>query len=583
MNNLSNWMINSRETINQIELKKLALPGTHNSGSYRITENSQYSSDFPEQLKQIQDKLSKPFIAGWSKTQEKTIFEQLSDGIRYFDLRVDINEYDNNKFYLTHAMFSLPLDCVLKEIKDFVNQPYHDKEIIILDLQKTNRASASEVCQYIINRLDENKFIPNTLNGNSKINEFWEIDRQIILLCDIIGNNINIWLRNENLFSPYNEDQFHDTDSSFNYIKEQYPNRKEKQLFVLQGICTPDIKTYLTSFVSPESPEIQKKKEELPFEIEELERKKEEYQSKLDNLEYYIPSDWDDYFKFGALLASTIATLETKKAELLLLKNTTAPGDLSVYAKNINKAVDKSLFTAWNKNTLNIVMIDYYNSTDIIEDILQNHIGTPNYIQETNDDIPGFKNNFDYDHQSGYLFLSLDNWRNVRGFSAAIPHFEFNMQYLSFTVLGNESARCIDVKYRDIGLKRNVCYYNGNNKSNTPGEAIRLTHRWAIANGYTTGFPNFQANNDVMGVIGLYGELVELRDVNYKEIGLNNTADYYDKNVGNAIRLTHEWAIKNGFETGFPNFEGWNENMGVVIIKKRPLITAPRLYLKSAS
>src|SRR3990167_3056746 len=71
---------------------QLIIPGTHDSGTYAISANSNYALTRDDPLPQWYEKISNWFpaifsgiAAGWAKTQPDTILQQLNAGIRYLD------------------------------------------------------------------------------------------------------------------------------------------------------------------------------------------------------------------------------------------------------------------------------------------------------------------------------------------------------------------------------------------------------------------------------------------------------------------------------------------------------------------
>ena len=166
----SAWMDRIAPVIENQKLNYIALPGTHDSGTYNINGNSAFADDGnPHPCKQyvsntgddiehwLKDKLGdrlggktyndvvKPLVndvyndcndiqADWSRSQTKGIYDQLNDGIRYIDLRV---LQDNGAFYVIHSLVSINIDTALKDIKRFYSNPDNNKEILILDINHT--------------------------------------------------------------------------------------------------------------------------------------------------------------------------------------------------------------------------------------------------------------------------------------------------------------------------------------------------------------------------------------------------------------------------------------------------------------
>jgi len=149
------WMSSLSDdlTINQINI-----PGTHDSGTYDIgmlggTASLRYgysAANFILQtIKLIESSVRQ--IAG--QTQDLSIKEQLESGIRYFDVRLDINN-DNNYLKLVHG----PLSCMNGETNtylyliDIINSCTaflrdHNKETIIIHLKNENNVEDKKIAE----------------------------------------------------------------------------------------------------------------------------------------------------------------------------------------------------------------------------------------------------------------------------------------------------------------------------------------------------------------------------------------------------------------------------------------------------
>ncbi|KAG8003488.1 PI-PLC X domain-containing protein 1 [Nibea albiflora] len=104
------WMSALPEELWDIPLTNLAIPGSHDAMSYCLDINSPLvpsESDFFRLLDGLFYCFTRPTIFKWATTQDKTIEEQLSMGIRYFDLRVAHKPKDpSNNLYFTHVIYT---------------------------------------------------------------------------------------------------------------------------------------------------------------------------------------------------------------------------------------------------------------------------------------------------------------------------------------------------------------------------------------------------------------------------------------------------------------------------------------------
>ncbi len=125
--NHPNWMgdlLASRPNFGNLKINQVMLPGTHDSGTFRI--GSDQASDHT------------------ARTQSLSFAQQLELGVRYFDLRVKLK---NSAYYPYHGSWTSDSDLCrkgdnpddpnnklqFKQMRDFLKQ--HPKEIIILKFQ----------------------------------------------------------------------------------------------------------------------------------------------------------------------------------------------------------------------------------------------------------------------------------------------------------------------------------------------------------------------------------------------------------------------------------------------------------------
>lgn len=89
----SSWMHDMRAYVANVPMVDLTIPGSHDAGSFAITDESPVAPDgipYMESISRLPlvGHLAKQVAARWSIAQGRTILEQLRSGIRYLDLRV---------------------------------------------------------------------------------------------------------------------------------------------------------------------------------------------------------------------------------------------------------------------------------------------------------------------------------------------------------------------------------------------------------------------------------------------------------------------------------------------------------------
>ena len=154
----SRWM--SVPKIQSKTIAQLKIPGTHNSGSYGLTRklsqimygNIKFLWDLSADTAPANGQF--PFSEGKiyvgrilldyiidttlriSIAQNRTIGQQLNDGIRFFDLRL---YYDTDaSFYMQHSLRGPQLEDVLAQIRNFFDTDSTSGELVFLCISHTN-------------------------------------------------------------------------------------------------------------------------------------------------------------------------------------------------------------------------------------------------------------------------------------------------------------------------------------------------------------------------------------------------------------------------------------------------------------
>ena len=208
------WMNQDSKFIEDKLLAEIAIPGTHDSGTAGIGGDTGHTV---------------------AATQEKSIHEQLEDGIRYFDLRAD--EYskkscaDGSDFYVFHGdgatrYLSYRFNDVLMGIKNFLDDQSHGKEIIIIDMQQISAGSSGSEAVFFrsVQEILGPYLMDNRIESyqwwRKPIREIWEYNQknnvhgQVILLvgggwflpprsgCSAAMNK-DVWLSRDDFISGF--------------------------------------------------------------------------------------------------------------------------------------------------------------------------------------------------------------------------------------------------------------------------------------------------------------------------------------------------------------------------------------------
>ncbi|XP_075937656.1 PI-PLC X domain-containing protein 1 [Anarhichas minor] len=129
------WMSGLPEELWDVPLTNLAIPGSHDAMSYCLDINSPLIPSEPDTFRLLDGLFycfTRPAIFKWATTQDKSIEEQLSMGIRYFDLRIAHKPNDSSRdLYFTHVIYThLTVLETLSSVAVWLTS--HPKEVVIL-------------------------------------------------------------------------------------------------------------------------------------------------------------------------------------------------------------------------------------------------------------------------------------------------------------------------------------------------------------------------------------------------------------------------------------------------------------------
>ncbi|CAG9798148.1 unnamed protein product [Chironomus riparius] len=234
-NDLENWMKNLPDSIRSIiPIINLAIPGTHNSGSYAITKHSEVAPDADESLVLIH-KLFPDKVCDWAKTQEYTFEEQLNNGIRCFDLRLAPK---NDDIYYVHGVYSCEVTSPLIEILNFLID--HPHEFVILNCQHFYNFGPAhhEVFKNTLLSLFETMIYSSGVDFPSlTLSEASKLKKQLIVIyCDDDSNEK--FFKSSSFPCPWANTT--SLERLVDYSKETIKARSPNTALCTQLILTPD-------------------------------------------------------------------------------------------------------------------------------------------------------------------------------------------------------------------------------------------------------------------------------------------------------------------------------------------------------
>lgn len=239
------WMSQLAPRIEDKMLREIAIPGSHDSGTYGIHWYSHHGKDcdeFPWYV-WIWDKFSwtdlmkRSITKSWAVSQPLDFYHQLTSGIRYFDIRLQAN----GSLAFVHGLVGSPVTELFDQVNAFLSQPGNEREIILLDLNHFYGFDdqAHDVFAATLLQTFGMKLAPASLGPDVKLKDCWNSGYQIIIFYghDATAHKGSFLWPSNSIDSPWPNKI--DSEDVYSYLNSLLPNSKPK-FFVLQGIVTPD-------------------------------------------------------------------------------------------------------------------------------------------------------------------------------------------------------------------------------------------------------------------------------------------------------------------------------------------------------
>lgn len=224
VNAQTTWMSDNAAILGKKQLNEIALPGAHDAGTFAIaaSKNTGISLGDSDGLSSPDNKKVKQFLSigsifsGWAKTQERTTAQMLADGIRYFDIRVCV---DNKGVLMScHGLYGASVASMLDDIKTFTDK--NPRELVLLgfnhfwerayqieqnkkqgEIEGLTTAKWTELVNLVKTKLNGKLVSSKNFSPKSKLSELWQLKsgNQVIALFDTPdapGDDL-IWKRME--------------------------------------------------------------------------------------------------------------------------------------------------------------------------------------------------------------------------------------------------------------------------------------------------------------------------------------------------------------------------------------------------
>jgi len=247
----ANWM--GVANISTLTLQQITIPGTHDSGTFDLTDEILGIPELYTEMVYIADKLGIPvseIIIGWSHTQTENFYNQYLDGIRYLDIRC-IYDYTDNTWKLHHSfVIGDNLEVLFQQTRQFLID--YPSEVLVLELSHNeNQSQASNQMLFDMVQNYIGKYLLSPSMGFKTIGEMISSGKNVILTCTLDNLPSNFWSENTIINSYANSPDL-TTMEQYNVHQIQswqahgiYPN----QLYKMSWTLTPNADTILESII----------------------------------------------------------------------------------------------------------------------------------------------------------------------------------------------------------------------------------------------------------------------------------------------------------------------------------------------
>lgn len=240
--NTATWMHDMYKDHPNVKLNQVVIPGSHDSATDQMTRHSPYAKF--NKLHRVSQKL----VYMWAKCQHHSVYEQLMDGIRYLDLRLENHSTGWKTF---HGLLSNCLLDVLDQVGKFASN--QQREIIIIDFQHLVNFDFQDhinLMEYIINHPQLGpRLAGNHLGADGSFLDYWKMEKNVVLFYTEGFKHFShlYWSRGNSIENPW-----YNTPKKTVLLESLTAGIRDKgphKFHVSQLILTPDAFKVVSGFV----------------------------------------------------------------------------------------------------------------------------------------------------------------------------------------------------------------------------------------------------------------------------------------------------------------------------------------------
>ncbi|XP_059151083.1 PI-PLC X domain-containing protein 2-like [Physella acuta] len=241
----ADWMSRLPESLLNISLTGLAIPGTHNSGSYFLNTKKPLSPDFDYSVVQFLAKVPlvrniiKKVIQRWSVCQLMNFSSQLEYGIRYFDIRL-ATMADSEDFYIVHGLYGPTVMDLIDSVKMFLLA--NPREIVLLDFNhfyKFTERHHDQLVELLVSSF-ASLLCPRGEISHITLRNMWQHKYQVIIFYNKEVKNQKIFTSNS-IISPWPNTT--SKTEAIKFLNKSFSVGYIEKVVVCQGILTPQTLT----------------------------------------------------------------------------------------------------------------------------------------------------------------------------------------------------------------------------------------------------------------------------------------------------------------------------------------------------
>lgn len=216
--------------------------GSHDSSTWFLDKNAELGPDASTALRdacKILGTPAKDITYNWSRAQALSFTDQLTAGVRYFDLRLSTKR-GTDAIYLVHGMYSVALTDCLGAINKYLSA--HQQEVVLIDMNHFYGMDTQKhrACLKLIMATFGEKLCPRLGYSSLTLQNLWRRKLQVIVFYHDQSANVNDYFwSGDAIPSPW--PNVTDPKELVKYLDSNYRHARSDTFYVTQGVLTPDV------------------------------------------------------------------------------------------------------------------------------------------------------------------------------------------------------------------------------------------------------------------------------------------------------------------------------------------------------